>query len=796
MLNALQQDLRYGLRMLLSKPGFTLAALLTLALGIGANSAIFSVIDAVLLRPLAYPHPGELVSFRENQSAPDLDDVAAANRTLAQIGGEANALMAWTGGDAPEQLAVGQVTGGFFAALGIGAERGRTIAAADDVKGRPFVVVLSHALWQERFGADPAVVGRTMQLAGYVYTIIGVMPAGFVSPQTPAQAWTPAHVSNDGTTSRDVHFLRTIARLAPGVSIEQAGAEMAVIDRQLAERYPAGNRNRHTELVPLKDRVVGKSRAALLILFAAVCLVLLIACANFANLLLARACEREREVAERMALGAGRARLVRQLLVESVLIALAGGAIGALLAWVGTRTLVALQPDGLPRLGEIGVDPRVFAFTLAVALLTGVVFGLYPAWTAARAGGGQPGASRGASAGRAQQKMRSTFVVAQLALALVLLVGAGLLVRTFWKLRGVDPGFQVAQLLTFRVELPDTRYRAVATQMRFRRDALDKLDALPGARAAMISELPLSGESLSHDFLVEGWPPVAPGDEPSVETRSVLGDYFAIMGIPLRGGRDFAATDFIADTPLVGIANEALVRKYFPGGDPVGKRVRWAREDAPHWITIVGVVGDVHHFGLDQPDLPALYSPYPQTEPWKRWMTFVVRTRSDPLALAAAAKRAIWTLDSQLPVTKLRTMSVVAAESFAARRFDMLLLALFAALALTLAAVGVYSVIAYAVAQRTREIGVRIAVGARVRDVVGLVLRSGLRLALLGIGIGLVGAWAATRAMGGMLYGVAPTDASTLVAVALLLLAIALLACWFPARHAARVDPIEALRCE
>ena len=796
MLSALLQDLRYALRMLWSKPGFSVAAMLTLALGIGANSAIFSVIDAVLLRPLAYAHPGELVSFRENQSAPDLDDVAAANRTFAQIGGEANALMAWTGGEAPEQLAVGQVTGGFFSALDVGAALGRSIGPADDVRGGPSVVVLSHALWQERFSADPAVVGRTMQLSGYVYTIIGVMPAGFVSPQTRAQAWTPAHVSNDGTTSRDVHFLRTIARLAPGVSIEQAGAEMAVIDRQLAERYPAENRNRHTELAPLKDRVVGKSRAALLVLFAAVCLVLLIACANFANLLLARACEREREVAVRMALGAGRTRLVRQLLVESVLIALSGGALGALLAWFGTRALVALQPDGLPRLGEIGVDPRVFAFTLAVALLTGVVFGLYPAWAAARAGGAQPGASRGASAGRAQQKMRSAFVVAQLALALVLLVGAGLLVRTFWNLRGVDPGFQAAQLLTFRVELPDTRYRTIAEQTRFRTAALDALGALPGARAAMVSELPLSGESLDHDFLVEGWPPVAPGDEPSVETRSVIGDYFAVMGIPLRGGRDFAATDFNADTPLVGIANEALVRKYFPGQDPVGKRVRWAREDAPHWITIVGVAGDVHHFGLDQPDLPALYSPYPQSEPWKRWMTFVVRTRSDPLALAPAAKQAIWTLDSQLPVTKLRTMHVVAAESFAARRFDMLLLTLFAGLAVTLAAIGVYGVIAYTVAQRTREIGVRVAVGARMRDVVRLILGGGLRLALLGIGIGLAGAFAATRLMTGMLYGVAPADPATLAAVAAALLATALFACWLPARRAARVDPTEALRHE
>jgi putative ABC transport system permease protein len=797
MLNSLRQDLRYAARMLLARPAFTCAAVLTLALGIGANSAIFSVIDAVLLRPLAYAQPQRLVSFQSNQSGPDLADVAAANHTLASIGGEVLAPLAWTGGDEPVQLAVGQVSGGFFATLGIGAARGRAIGPADDVAGAPFVVVLSHALWQERFGADPAIVGRTLPLAGNIYTVIGVMPAGFAAPQSNAQAWTPVHVSNAGAANfRSVHFLRTIARLQAGVSIEQARAEMAVIDRQLASRYPADNRNRHSELVPLKERVVGASRGTLLVLFAAVCLVLLIACANFANLLLARACERGREIGVRMALGAGRARLVRQLLVESVLLALGGGALGALLAWLGTRALVAAQPDGLPRLGEIGVDPRVFAFTFATALLTGIVFGLFPAWTAARSGGAGDDAARGVSAGRAQQRLRSAFVVAQLAVALVLLVGAGLLVRTFWNLRSVDPGFRPAQLLTLRVELPETRYRGLAEQTRFRTAALDAIDALPGAHAAMVSELPLSGESLNHDFLVDGWPPVAPGDEPSVETRSVLGDYFAVMGIALRGGRDFAATDFNADAPRVGIANDALVRKYFAGENPLGKRVRWARQDTVEWITIVGVAADVHHFGLERPDLPALYSPYTQAEPWTRWMTFVVRTQGDPLALAPAVKQAIWHLDSQLPITRLRPMRVVAADSVAARRFDMLLLALFAALAVSLAAIGVYGVIAYAVAQRTREIGVRVAIGARIGDVVRLVLRGGLRLALLGIGIGLAGAVLATRLMAGMLYGVAPADPATLAAVAGALLATALFACWLPARRAAHIDPIEALRHE
>ena len=798
LMSQLLQDLRYGVRMLCARPGFTFTAVLTLALGIGANSAIFSVIDAVLLQPLIYAQPQELVSFRLKQSPPDLADVADANRSFAMIGGEAVAPLAWTGGATPEQLEVGLVTGGFFSVLGIGAERGRAIEASDDASASS-LVVLSHALWKERFGGDPTVLGRAMPLAGKIYTIVGIMPAGFVSPLSDAQAWTPLRALYPDALAanfRDVHILRAIARLKPGISIEQAGAEMAVIDRQLASRYPAENRNRHTELLPLKERIVGASRDTLLILFAAVCLVLLIACANFANLLLARACERGREVAVRTALGAGRARLVRQLLAEGVLIALAGGALGALLAALGTRALVALQPDGLPRLGEIGVEPRVFTFAFALALLTGVVFGLFPAWSVAGAGSGPNDYSRRATAGRAQQRMRSTFVVVQLAIALVLLVGAGLLVRTLWNLRSVDPGFQPAQLLTLRIDLPEMRYRSLDEQMRFRTATLDAIDALPGAAAAMVSELPLSGESLDHDFLVDGWPPIAAGDEPSVETRSVLGDYFGVMGIPLRAGRAFTSNDFNANAPLVGIANEALVRKYFANEDPVGKRVRWARDSEVNWITIVGMAGDVHHSGLDRSELPALYSPYTQTEPWKRWTTLVVRTRSEPLALAPAVKRAIWAIDSQLPITKVSSMRTVMDDSFAARRFEMLLLGVFAALAVTLAAIGVYGVIAYAVAQRTREIGVRVAIGARMRDVVGLVLRGGLRLALLGISIGVAGAFAATRLMSSMLFGVDPADPTTLAAVATALLAIALFACWLPARRAAGIDPTEALRHE
>ncbi len=798
-MDSIIKDIRYGLRSLLKRPAFTAIAVITIGLGIGVNTAIFSVINAVLLRPLPYDDPSRLISFRSNQSAPDLADVEAQSKTFSRLGGMVMQPLAYTAGSEPIQFQIGQVTGGFFETLGVKPERGRFITAEDDKNGAPFVVVLSHDLWVKQFNSDEQILGKTIPLSGDTYTVIGVMPPTFVTPRDNTEAWTPVHISNPVAANfRGVHFLRTYGRLAPGVNIEQARTEMKVIDGNLAAQYPADNKNRSTVLFPLHERIVGETRRSLYILFAAVSFVLLIACANFANLLLARAAERQREFVIRGALGAGRWRLMRQLLIESLLLSLAGGAAAVLLAYWGTNLLVSFKPANLPRLTEIGVDGRVLGFTLGISVLTGLIFGLVPAWAASRGrvGDALKEGARSVTAGGTRQRLRSTFVVVELAVALVLLVGAGLLIKTFWNLRSVEPGFNPDHLITMRVELPETRYKEVAPQTRFRKQVLAGMNSLPGVQAAMISELPLSGDSLNHDFLIENRPPIAPGDEPSLETRSIIGDYFKVMQIPLQKGRDFGPQDFDEKAPLVGIANEALVRQYFQNEDPLGKRVRWARNREVQWITIVGVVGDVKHFGLDLPEEPALYSPYTQINPWKRWMSFAVRTQGEAAGTAQQLKQEIWKVDSQLPVTKVETMSDVAASSFAARRFNMSLLSLFAGLALVLAAIGIYGVMSNAVTQRTQEIGIRLALGASTIDVLKLIIRNGLSLVIVGVAIGLGGAFALTRLMATLLFGVTPTDGLTIGVVSAVLIGVALLACFIPARRATKVDPLVALRYE
>jgi putative ABC transport system permease protein len=440
----------------------------------------------------------------------------------------------------------------------------------------------------------------------------------------------------------------------------------------------------------------------------------------------------------------------------------------------------------------------VLVFTLGISVLTGLIFGLAPAWAASRGGAGDAlkEGGRSATAGTARQRLRSTFVVVELAVALVLLVGAGLLIKTFWKLRSVEPGFNPDHMVTMRVELPETRYEDVGSQTRFRKQVLAGMNSLPRLQAAMVSELPLSGDSLNHDFLIDGRPPISPGDEPSLETRSVMGDYFKVMQIPLQRGRDFGPQDYDEKAPRVGLANETLVRQYFQNEDPLGKRIRWARNPQVEWITIVGVVGDVKHFGLDLPEEPALYTPYTQINPWKRWMSFAARTQGDSAATAQALKQEIWKVDSQLPVTRVETMSEVTASSFAARRFNMSLLSLFAALALGLAAIGIYGVMSNAVTQRTQEIGIRLALGASTIDVLKLIIRNGMTMVIIGVALGLAGALALTRLMTTLLFGVTPTDGLTIGLVSAVLIGVAFLACFIPARRATRVDPLVALRYE
>jgi len=796
-MQTLWQDLRYGARMLLKNPGFTLVAVITLALGIGANTAIFSVVNAVLLRPLPYQEPERLVSFRSNQSVLDVADVKAWSQSFAEIGGNTQQPLDYTGSGEPLQWVAGLVTGEFFRTLGAQPLLGRVITEEDDRRGGPFVIVLGHALWRRQFGAEPGVVGKNVMLSGNSYTVVGVMPADFKAPRGETEAWAPVQVVNPiAAAYRGVHFLQAYARLKPGVTLAQAQIEMGAIDKRMAEAFPAENKRRQTALIPLHDRVVGQVKPALLVLFGAVGLVLLIACVNFANLLLARAAARGQELVVRVALGARRRRLTRQLLTESVLIAMLGGAAGVALAIWGVDLLVAMKPADLPRLEAISVDARALLFTLAVSVLTGLVFGLAPVWQAARVNVSDALKEGGrGEAGAAKHRLRSALVVIEMALALVLLAGAGLLIRSFWQLRNVQPGFNPDNLMTMRIELPESRYQRAPAQAQYRRALLEEVNSLPGAQAALVSETPLSGEYLTHDFLVEGQQ-LSAGEEPDVQTLSVEGDYFRVMQIPLLSGRDFTSQDN-ENAPLVGIINRSLARRFFNEEDPLGKRVRWARGDPKNWITIVGVAGDIKHSGLDEPEEPALYTPYPQSgAAWKRWMNLVVRSESDAAELAGAVKSRVWRVDGLIPVTRARTMMEVMGASVEARRFNMLLLGVFAAVAMLLAAVGIYGVMSYAVTQRTREIGVRIALGARPRDVIGMVVVRGLILTSIGAAAGVALSLALTRLMSGMLFGVGAKDPLTFASVSLLLAGVALLACYIPARRAAKVDPMVALRCE
>jgi putative ABC transport system permease protein len=626
------------------------------------------------------------------------------------------------------------------------------------------------------------------------------MPAGFALPRARADVFVSLWVAYpEAAPYRGVHFMSTYWRLKPGVTLSQAQADMSTIDRRLAEQYPDNERERETLLVPLHQWVTGDVRPALLVLFGAVALVLLIACANFAGLLMARTIARQQEFVIRASLGAGRGRLIRQALTESGILAIIGGAAGLLLAKGGTGFLVSLKPAELERFSGIQMDAHVFLFVFGISLLTGAVFGLMPAWSTSRADVAESlkEGARGSTAGPVSQVLRQLLVTAEFALALILLVGAGLLIKGFSRLRSVNPGFNPTNVMTMHLQLPATRYAEIPRQTEFRRQVLARLNSLAGVEAAMVTDIPLGGNYVGHSFVIDGRPPIPVGAEPETQTLSVMGDYFGVMQIPIRAGRSFTAMDREGQ-PLVAVVNEEMVRKFFLHENPLGARIDWSRREGSHqWMTIIGVAQDVKHSGLNQPVDPAVYAPFPQSdEAWRRWMTLAIRSPSASAELIEDVKKQVWSVDSQIPVSEVHSMEDLMGVSLAQQRFNMLLLGLFAALALILAAVGIYGMMAYRVGQRMHEIGICIALGAQRRDVLRLVLGDGAKLAFFGIAIGIAGAIALTRVMTSLIFEVKPTDPGTFAVVAILLAIVALAACYIPTRRAMRVDPAVALRYE
>ncbi|HEV2860568.1 MAG TPA: ABC transporter permease [Pyrinomonadaceae bacterium] len=799
MMETLLQDVRFGVRVLARHKGFTAVAVLTLALGIGANTAIFSVVNAVLLRPLPYKDPERLVMLWENdtQEGNDRNPVAPANFVDWQKQtGTCDALAFYNqpagvnvtgGGSEPERVVGAGVSPNIFSVLGVQPARGRTFS---DSEAAAHEVIISHGFWQRRFGGDPEVVGRQMTLDAEILDVVGVMPPEFQLPEETELWW--ANMDGSLATMRVRHFLRVVGRLKPGVPVEQARADFDTIARRLAEQYPETNTGYGVNVITLRDQFVGGVRPALLLLLGAVGFVLLIACANVANLMLARSAARQKEMAVRAALGAGRLRLVRQLLTESLLLAAAGGAAGLLFAYWGSDLLTALGASGLPRGARVGVDGRVLAFTFMMTLLTGLAFGFVPAWAGAKAGvhGILKEDGRGATGRRAGRRL---LVVTEIACALMLLIGAGLLIKSFVRLQAVEPGFDPSGVVTMQFSLPDARYSEPPQVAAFYARLVEHARTVPGVRAAgAVSRLPLAGDRSTMGLTVEGRPAVS-GQYEEVHFRAVTPDYFRALGVPLRAGRELGERDG-AEAPPVVLVNETTARKYWPGADPVGRRVKLGPGAQGPWVTVVGVVGDVRNFGLESEAKPEVYVPHRQS-PQSR-MRLVLRTDGDPLSLVPAVRSAVRSLDAELPFSQVATMEELLARSVAQRRLSTLLLGVFAGTALLLAAIGIYGVMAYSVTQRTREIGIRMALGARRGDVVRMVLRQGMALALAGVACGLGGGLVAARLMRGLLYGVSAVDPLTFVGMAGVLTCVALLACYVPARRATKIDPLVALRAE
>ena len=798
-------DLRYAMRMMVKRPGFTVVAVVALALGIGANTAIFTVVNAVLLRPLPYEDPDSLVWVWDTQpqlakapaSLPDFLDWQTQNQSFEYLAAYQSGTMFFDAGNGTQDTRVGLVTPAFFALFRVNPVLGRTFTEEETLPGRFRVAVLSHSIWQRSYGSDPNVLGQTLQLSGAPYTIIGVLPPGFGYPNE-AQLWRPIPI-DPKALNRGPHYLQVLGRLKHGVTIEQAQAEMSAIASRLAQQYPDKIAGHGVNLELLSTVVVGDIGTALLVLFGAVGFVLLIACANVANIQLVRAGTRQKEIAIRSALGATRARIIRQVLTESVLLAAVGGVAGLLVAVWGVSSLAAISADTIPRVREIGIDAKVAAFTLLISVGTGVLFGLAPALQVSKSDltdALKEGAR--STAGARRNRVRSVLVVAEVALSLVLLIGAGLMIRSFAKLNNVNPGFNPDNVATMGVSLLRANYPDDRQVGAFYSQILERLASMPGVRSAgAIGELPLSGGSTSDYFTIEGRPAIAQEERPLTECRLVTPRYFESMSIPLLKGRDFTPTD-TKQSPNVAIINDAFARRHFGDEDPLGHRVN-LQGQLRDPLVIVGVVGNIRGFGLDQAPTPELYYPYlqdPLSETLSRAMTLVIRTETNPGAMSETLRTELLSLDKALPVYALKPMTEYVHDSLARRRFNMVLLSVFAGVALLLAAVGIYGVISYTVAQRTHEIGIRVAMGAHARDILKMVIGQAMLLTLVGIVLGLAAAVGLTRLMESLLFEVSATDPLTFAMIALILSAVALSACFVPARRATKVDPMIALRYE
>jgi putative ABC transport system permease protein len=799
-------DVKYAMRMLAKSPAFSLIAIVTLGLAIGANTAIFSVVNAVLLRPLPYPQAEQLVRvFGIQPTLPEAPSSPAnflewqnENQVFERIATYIGKGFNLTGTDKPERVIGARVSSDLFQLLRVQPMLGRDFTAEEDREGGERVVILSYEFWQERFAGDPNALRQTIKLSDQTYTIVGVMPPGFAFPDARARIWTPVAFNSAERATRDTNFIDVVARLKPGVSVQQAQANMSAVAQSQAQRYPQTNFGIGVKVVSFQEQMVGDVRPMLVVLLGAVAFVLLIACANVANLLLARAAARHREMAIRGALGASRSRVVRLLLTESVLLAIVGGAVGLILAIWSLDLLVSLKPANLPRLAEVGVNRTVFLFTAAVSVLTGVLFGLAPAWQVSKTdlNEGLKESGRGSDAPQ-RHRMRALLVISEVALSIVLLIGAGLMIRSFARLLTVDPGFKPDHVLTAFVSLPVAKYSMREQQVGFYDRLLERLRNVPGVSAAgVVTDIPLYGGS-STGFDVDGRPPALPGQRAMTDYRIINSDYFAVMGMRMVKGRAFVHNDTEA-APAVVIINETLAARYFAGEDPIGKRLNLSG-DPGDVREIVGVVSDVRNYGLDEGVKPEVYVPFFQSAAGylasqTSALTVVIRSMIEPTALAATLREQVQALDKDQPVSAIKTMETYLEESMAQRRFNMLLLGAFGGLALVLAAVGIYGVIAYTVTQRTHEMGIRIALGAKGGDILRLVFSNAMATTIIGIVVGLGAAFHLTRLLQSLLYQVTATDPVVFATIPLLLLAVAAIATYLPARRAMKVNPIAALR--